>query len=115
MYAYAVHKRGHGASGLRCYVMHPGWADTDGVKTAMPNFRRRLRTVLRNAAQGADTALWLAATRPADKGAEAFWFDRAPRAAHAFPHTMRSKYKAEDLAAFLAKEAANVGSNAKVA
>ena len=54
VYAYAVHKRGqaelvkywqrrHGASGLRCYVMHPGWADTDGVKTAMPNFRRRLR------------------------------------------------------------------------
>jgi dehydrogenase/reductase SDR family protein 12 len=120
VYAYAVHKRGqaelvkywqqrHGASGLRCYVMHPGWADTDGVKTAMPNFRRRLRTVLRDAAQGADTALWLAATRPEDKGAEAFWFDRAPRAAHAFPHTVKSKYRAEDLAAFLEKEAAKVG------
>ena len=119
VYAYAVHKRGqaelvkywqqrYGASGLRCYVMHPGWADTDGVKTAMPNFRRRLRSVLRDAAQGADTALWLAATRPVDKGAEAFWFDRAPRSAHAFPQTMKSKYKAEDLAAFLDKEAAKV-------
>jgi dehydrogenase/reductase SDR family protein 12 len=119
VYAYAVHKRGqaelvkywqkrHGDSGLRCYVMHPGWADTDGVKTAMPNFRRRLRTVLRDSAQGADTALWLAATRPTGAGPEAFWFDRAPRPAHAFPHTMKSKYTPDDLAAFLAKEAARV-------
>lgn len=120
VYAYAVHKRGqaelvkywqarHGGSGLRCYVMHPGWADTDGVKTAMPNFRRRLRSVLRDSAQGADTALWLAATRPTSAGPEAFWFDRAPRAAHAFPHTVKSKYTPEDLATFLAKEAAKVG------
>jgi dehydrogenase/reductase SDR family member 12 len=120
VYAYAVHKRGqaelvkywqkrHGAGGLRCYVMHPGWADTDGVKTAMPNFRRRLRSVLRDSAQGADTALWLAATRPANEGAEAFWFDRAPRAAHAFPHTVKSKYTPDDLATFLAREAEKVG------
>lgn len=120
VYAYAVHKRGqaelvkywqkrYGAGGLRCYVMHPGWADTDGVKTAMPNFRRRLRGVLRNAAQGADTALWLAATRPSVEGPEAFWFDRAPRSPHAYPHTAVSKHTAEDLAAFLAKEAAQVG------
>ena len=78
VYAYAVHKRGqaelvkywqtrHGAGGLRCYVMHPGWADTDGVKTAMPNFRRRLRSVLRDSAQGADTALWLAADAPDER------------------------------------------------
>jgi dehydrogenase/reductase SDR family protein 12 len=123
VYAYAVHKRGqaalveywqkrHGASGLRCYVMHPGWADTDGVKTAMPNFRRRLRTVLRDSAQGADTALWLAATRPSNQGPEAFWFDRAPRAAHAYPHTMKSKYTPDDLATFLAKEAAKVNAPA---
>jgi dehydrogenase/reductase SDR family protein 12 len=121
-----VHKRGqaelvkywqrlHGASGLRCYVMHPGWADTDGVKTAMPNFRRRLRSVLRDSAQGADTALWLAATRPSGIGPEAFWFDRAPRAAHAFPHTAQSKYTADDLAAFLTKEAASVSAVGKVA
>jgi dehydrogenase/reductase SDR family protein 12 len=127
VYAYAVHKRGqaelvkywqrrHGAGGLRCYVMHPGWADTDGVKTAMPNFRRRLRSVLRDAAQGADTALWLAATRPPADEPEAFWFDRAPRSAHAFPHTVISKHTPEDLAGFLAKEAARVnGGPAKAA
>jgi hypothetical protein len=69
--------------------------------------------VLRDAAQGADTALWLAATRPSGEGPEAFWFDRAPRAAHAFPHTVTNKYTPEDLATFLAKEAAKVSSPAK--
>jgi dehydrogenase/reductase SDR family protein 12 len=119
VYAYAVHKRGqaelvkywhglHAAHGMRFYVMHPGWADTAGVQTAMPNFRRRLKTVLRDSAQGADTALWLAATRPAGPGPEAFWFDRAPRSAHAYPHTARSKHGPTDLAAFLAREAAQV-------
>jgi hypothetical protein len=53
--------------------------------------------------------LWLAATRPTSAGPEAFWFDRAPRSAHAFPHTVKSKYTPEDLATFLAKEAARVG------
>jgi len=119
VYAYAVHKRGqaelvkywqgrYGVGGLRCYVMHPGWADTDGVKTAMPNFRRRLRSVLRDSAQGADTAIWLAATRPSREGPEAFWFDRKARSPHAFPHTVKSKYTADNLAEFLAKEAAKV-------
>ncbi len=119
VYAYAVHKRGqaelvkywqylHGARDLRFYVMHPGWADTDGVKTSLPNFQRRLRLVLRNSAQGADTALWLAATRPKQPGPEAFWFDRAPRPAHALVHTSVSKHSPADLADFLRKEAASV-------
>jgi dehydrogenase/reductase SDR family protein 12 len=119
VYAYAVHKRGqaelvkfwqerYGARGLRFYVMHPGWADTDGVKTAMPNFRRILKSVLRDSAQGADTALWLAATRPSEEGAHAFWFDRAPREAHAYPHTAITKYTPEELASHLARDAAAV-------
>jgi dehydrogenase/reductase SDR family member 12 len=119
VYAYAVHKRGqaeltkywhaeHAARGLHVYVMHPGWADTAGVRTAMPNFRRRLRSVLRTNAQAADTAIWLAATRPTAPGPEAFWFDRAPRAAHAYPHTAKTKYTPADLARFLAAQAASV-------
>jgi dehydrogenase/reductase SDR family member 12 len=119
VYAYAVHKRGqaelvkywharHGARGMRFYVMHPGWADTDGVRTAMPNFRRILKSVLRDSAQGADTALWLAATRPSMPGPEAFWFDRAPRPAHAYPQTQQTRDTPDDLAAFLAREAAQV-------
>jgi dehydrogenase/reductase SDR family protein 12 len=111
-YAYAVHKRGqaalaqywqaqHGAEGLMAYVMHPGWADTDGVKTAMPRFRRILQMILRTNAQGADTAIWLAAIRPALAHKDAFWFDRAARPAHAYPHTVQSKYTPDDLARFL--------------
>lgn len=116
VYAYAVHKRGqaeltkywharHAKEGLHFYVMHPGWADTDGVKTAMPNFRRILKSVLRDSRQGADTAIWLAATRPVEPGPEAFWFDRKPRAEHAYPHTRQSRNTPEELAAFLEREA----------
>jgi dehydrogenase/reductase SDR family protein 12 len=119
VYAYAVHKRGqaeltkywqaqHGIRGMRFYVMHPGWADTHGVRTAMPRFRRMLRPFLRNDVQGADTAIWLAATRPTGQGPEAFWLDRAPRAAHAYPHTQVTKYTPADLAEFLRKDAATV-------
>ncbi len=122
--AYAVAKRGqaelvkwwqarHGAKGMRFYCMHPGWADTDGVKKGMPRFRRILKSVLRDSAAGADTALWLAHARPAEPGPEAFWFDRAPREAHAFPHTVQSKYGPDDLAAFLAKEVAKVPEGAQ--
>ncbi len=119
VYAYAVAKRGqaeltrywqekHGGQGLHFYVMHPGWADTQGVRTAMPRFRRILRSVLRNDAQGADTAIWLAATRPTREGPEAFWLDRAPRAAHAYPATRVTKYTPADLAEFLRRDAAKV-------
>jgi dehydrogenase/reductase SDR family protein 12 len=111
-YAYAMHKRGqaelvkywqekHGARGLRFYVMHPGWADTTGVKTSMPRFRKILRFFLRTEAQGGDTAIWLAATRPTHAGPEAFWFDRAPRDAHAYDFTRTSKHSTADLVAFL--------------
>jgi NAD(P)-dependent dehydrogenase (short-subunit alcohol dehydrogenase family) len=47
------------------YSMHPGWADTPGVATSLPGFRMLTRPLLRTSDQGADTALWLAATRPA--------------------------------------------------
>ncbi|GMU69086.1 MAG: hypothetical protein AMXMBFR37_14180 [Steroidobacteraceae bacterium] len=119
VYAYAVHKRGqaeltrhwhaqHAVRGLHFYVMHPGWADTDGVKTSLPNFRRMLRTVLRTDAQGADTAVWLGITRPTSAGPEAFWFDRAPRDAHAYARTRVTRHTPEDLARFLAGEAATI-------
>ena len=119
IYAYAVHKRGqaelvkywharHASSGRRFYVMHPGWADTAGVRTAMPRFRKILKSVLRDDAQGADTALWLAATHPDSATGGEFWFDRAARAAHAFPHTVESPHTPGDLAALLAEHAARV-------
>jgi hypothetical protein len=61
--------------------MHPGWVDTEGVKTSLPGFRRLFRPILRTPEQGADTALWLAATRPPASG-EGIWLDRELRPEH---------------------------------
>ena len=67
------------------YVMHPGWVDTPGVETSLPDFHRLLKPLLRNAPAGADTALWLAAHRPDQRTPEGIWFDRALRSSHALP------------------------------
>lgn len=116
--AYAVHKRGqaaltrywsetYGAShGLTFYVMHPGWADTQGVKTSLPRFRRILLWLLRTPAQGADTAIWLGAMRPQGTDPEGFWLDRATRPAHAYEFTKKSKHRPADLANYLKSAAA---------
>jgi NAD(P)-dependent dehydrogenase (short-subunit alcohol dehydrogenase family) len=109
--AYAAHKRAqveladlwrgrYAAKGVRHYTMHPGWADTSGVKTSLVKFRQNLKTVLRNEAQGADTAVWLGAVRP-EEAPGAIWFDRRPRSAHAYARTRQPQVTAEELAARL--------------
>jgi NAD(P)-dependent dehydrogenase (short-subunit alcohol dehydrogenase family) len=64
------------APAVDVHAMHPGWADTPGVQDSMPRFYKFTRGRLRTAAQGADTTVWLAAskTRPAP----GFYFDRQP-------------------------------------
>ncbi|XP_036410453.1 dehydrogenase/reductase SDR family member 12-like [Megalops cyprinoides] len=47
-------------SSIHFSSMHPGWADTPAVATAMPQFHRTMQDKLRTAEQGADTAVWLA-------------------------------------------------------
>ena len=93
--AYATHKRAQlvlsdhwtgRAPGLQAYTMHPGWVDTDGVKRSLPRFRKVLKSVLRDAPQGADTALWLIGQRPPPEPG-ALWFDRRPRDAHVYDRT----------------------------
>ena len=73
--------------GVTSYVMHPGWVDTAGVRTAMPDFHRLTGPLLRDLSAGADTALWLAAQRPEQPGESKIWFDRAARSAHMFADT----------------------------
>ena len=58
--------------------MHPGWVDTPGVAEYLPRFRVITRPLLREVADGADTAVWLVATRPPSKPGH-FWHDRAQR------------------------------------
>ena len=70
------------APGLVISAMHPGWADTRGVREALPRFHRMTRWFLRDAAQGADTAVWLAAAEAAADAGGKLFLDRAPRAEH---------------------------------
>lgn len=71
---------------IRVYSMHPGWADTPGVAAALPGFRSITGPLLRTPAEGADTAIWLAATDPAPPTGR-FWHDRRPRPEHYLPLT----------------------------
>ena len=61
--------------------MHPGWADTPGVVDALPGFHRLTGPILRDAAQGADTSVWLVAAEPAPESG-LLWHDRRPRPEH---------------------------------
>lgn len=110
--AYAQHKRAQialveawNAEGLgHAYAMHPGWVDTPGVATALPGFRRVFGPVLRSAEEGADTALWLGATRPLTPP-DTLWLDRHADPAHAFGFT-RGGASADELLRWLDARAA---------
>lgn len=72
------------------HSMHPGWADTPGVRSSLPAFRRVVGPLLRSAAEGADTVVWLAASAEAATTSGSFWCDRAVRPTHRLPSTRRS-------------------------
>mgnify|MGYP001048058035 CR=1 FL=1 len=107
MTAYALHKRAQvalvqawnqrWAGQRRAYVMHPGWVDTEGVKTALPGFRASLGRVLRSPDQGADTILWLLDQRPDVADSGGIWLDRHLDAEHAFGFTRNGRYTPDDL------------------
>lgn len=69
--------------GIHWSVMHPGWADTPAVRSAMPDFHAKMKDKLRSVEQGADTIVWLAVS-PAALQFESgqFWQDRVPVSAH---------------------------------
>ena len=85
------------------YVMHPGWVDTPGVRSSMPDFYRLTKPILRDSGAGADTALWLAATRPITPRTGGIWFDRKRRPEHLLPGT-RDGARAADPVAFLRQQ-----------
>lgn len=111
MLNYAVQKRAqvvltdywreHDSSRLY-YVMHPGWVDTVGVQTALPDFRKLLKSILRTPEMGADTALWLGCTAP-EQIDDGIWFDRKLRSAHIYKHTKTTRADGELLAATLSE------------
>jgi NAD(P)-dependent dehydrogenase (short-subunit alcohol dehydrogenase family) len=68
-------------TGVHVHAMHPGWADTAGVRTWMPLFRALTRPVIRSPEQGADTIVWLGGAPEAIQTTGLFWHDRRPRPA----------------------------------
>jgi NAD(P)-dependent dehydrogenase (short-subunit alcohol dehydrogenase family) len=71
--------RGHG---VVVHSMHPGWADTEGVRRWMPMFRTVTSPIIRNAEQGADTIVWLGAAPEPLEHTGLFWHDRRCRPTH---------------------------------
>lgn len=62
---------------------HPGWADTPSVRSALPDFHKRMEGKLRSSEEGADTMIWLAVSPSALKHENGKFFqDRVPVPAH---------------------------------
>ncbi len=85
-------------------AMHPGWADTPGVRSSLPGFHKITRRVLRNAEEGADTIVWLARASEADKVTGAFFLDRTPRPTHLLKRTQETQSERDALSAYLQQQ-----------
>jgi NAD(P)-dependent dehydrogenase (short-subunit alcohol dehydrogenase family) len=81
--------------GVSLVAMHPGWARTPGMVTALPTFHQLTGPILRSVAEGADTMVWLAAADPAVLHRGSLWLDRHPRPLHRLRRTARSDTVAE--------------------
>lgn len=83
--------------GVGVHSMHPGWADTPGVTDSLPTFAKLTAPILRTAAQGADTVVWLLAAEAAGETSGLFWHDRRARPTSYLPFTRYSDEDAEKL------------------
>ncbi|GAA1921155.1 hypothetical protein GCM10009737_23330 [Nocardioides lentus] len=77
-------------------AMHPGWAATPGVTESLPTFDKLLGPVLRDPAEGIDTAVWLAARTPTPESG-LLWHDRRARPTSLLPHTRPSTAQRQEL------------------
>jgi NAD(P)-dependent dehydrogenase (short-subunit alcohol dehydrogenase family) len=82
-------------------AMHPGWADTPGVESALPGFHRITRRILRSPEEGADTIVWLAVATEAAKVTGALFLDREPRTTHLLSKTEDEAQEREALQPYL--------------
>ncbi len=79
--------------GVVVHAMHPGWADTPEIETALPGFYRLTKPLLRTPAEDADTIVWLAAAPEAGRTSGRFWLDREPHVTAVLPGTEGSRAK----------------------
>jgi NAD(P)-dependent dehydrogenase (short-subunit alcohol dehydrogenase family) len=68
--------------GVFVHAMHPGWADTEGVRREMRTFLTITAPIIRTADEGADTIVWLGAAPEPAVQTGLFWHDRTPRPTH---------------------------------
>jgi dehydrogenase/reductase SDR family protein 12 len=83
--------------GVTVSAMHPGWVDTPGLQTSLPNFTRIMKPLLRTPMQGADTIVWLAVASHLSSVSGKFWHDRRPRPTHKSRRTVSSPKQREKL------------------
>ncbi len=76
-------------TGVVVNAMHPGWADTPGLRHALPGFARIFGPLLRTAEEGADTTVWLASAPEAAEPSGEFFLDRQARVKHRLGRTRR--------------------------
>jgi NAD(P)-dependent dehydrogenase (short-subunit alcohol dehydrogenase family) len=89
--------------GIAVNAMHPGWADTPGVESALPGFYRATRRWLRTPEEGADTMVWLAASTEAGGVSGQFWLDREQHPSHISKRTRETPAEREQLLQTLAE------------
>ncbi len=83
--------------GIAVHAVHPGWADTPGVQSSLPTFRRLTAPLLRDSDQGADTIAWLALADPPELSSGLLWHDRRPRPRYRLPGQAESASEREAL------------------
>jgi hypothetical protein len=71
--------------------MHPGWADTPGLAASLPGFTQVMGPILRDAAQGVDTLVWLAAAANTGDQHGRLMLDRRARPFDRVPATRLSR------------------------
>ncbi|PLW82691.1 short-chain dehydrogenase [Kineobactrum sediminis] len=89
------------ADGIVVNAMHPGWADTPGVESALPGFHKLTRRILRSPEEGADTIIWLAVATEAGKVSGKLFLDREPRTTHLLGKTADRPEERKRLQPFL--------------
>ena len=97
--------------GITVNAMHPGWADTPGVETALPGFHRLTKPLLRTPEEGADTAVWLAASTEAARVSGKFWLDREQHPSHLSDRTKETASERRELLDTLAELRESTKSN----
>jgi NAD(P)-dependent dehydrogenase (short-subunit alcohol dehydrogenase family) len=99
----------YAADGVAFHAMHPGWADTGGLRASLPRFRRLMRPLLRDARQGADTIVWLATAPTLDPRSGGFWHDREARPEHRLARTRETAAERERFWVYCERLASTAG------